>query len=391
MRGLSAEYKTLHPLVAQTSVLAPQLIYERHHMNDQTSPPENAAPDTPVPPVRKNPVADIFAHTSLTQLTLAVLVLIFLWQWLDGHRAISDMQQQLAKKIAEMDGSSKANQMLLAQNQEQVRELFAKVTTLETRYAEAQNQRAALEALYNDLSVNRDETALAEVEQLLLIASQQLQLSANVKAALIAMQSADARLQRMDHAAFNGLRKAISRDMDKLRALPSVDITGINFQLNNLITAVDELPLVYQQRVANQAIEQAVPAKDETAWQKLLREIWQEVKQLVRIENTGKNEIPLLPPDQEFFLRENLKLRLLSARLALLSRDENSYRQELKTAQLWTARYFDVKSSRGAGLSAALKKLAVSSINVELPDISASLQAVRNYRLTREHEPKARR
>jgi uroporphyrin-3 C-methyltransferase len=357
-------------------------------MNDQTTQPENAEPETTalpaVPPPRKTTVVDVFSRLSITQLTLAVLVIIFLWQWLDGHRAISDMQQQLAEKIAEMDGSSKANQMLLAQSQDQVRDLFGKVATLESRYAESQNQRAALETLYNDLSVSRDESALAEVEQMLLIAAQQLQLSANVKAALIAMQSADARLQRMDRPAFNGLRKAISQDMDKLRALPSVDITGINLQLNNLIAAVDQMPLAYQQRAANVVVAQAVPPKDETAWQKLLREIWQEVKQLVRIENTGKNEIPLLPPNQEFFLRENLKLRLLSARLALLSRDEDSYRQELKTAQLWTARYFDAKSNGGMRMQDELKKLAASDISIELPDISTSLQAVRNYRLTRE-------
>jgi uroporphyrin-3 C-methyltransferase len=368
-------------------------------MSEQISPPENAGPDnarpeTPVLPVQPRPahktsVADVIAHISITQLTLAVLVIIFLWQWLDGHRAISDMQQQLAKKIAEMDGSSKANQMLLTQSQDQARELFAKVATLESRYAESQNQRAALETLYNDLSVSRDETALAEVEQMLLIAAQQLQLSANVKAALIAMQSADARLQRMNRPAFNGLRKAISQDMDKLRALPSVDITSINFQLNNLITAVDQMPLAYQQRAANEVVAQAVPPKDETAWQKLLREIWQEVKQLVRIENTGKAEIPLLPPNQEFFLRENLKLRLLSARLALLSRDEDSFKQELKTAQLWMARYFDGKSNEGMRMSDGLKKLAASDISIELPDISPSLQAVRNYRLTRDNEPKA--
>jgi uroporphyrin-3 C-methyltransferase len=357
-------------------------------MNDQTTPPENAEPDTTAlpatPPPRKTSVADVFSRLSITQLTLVVLVIIFLWQWLDGHRAISDMQQQLAEKIAEMDGSSKANQMLLTQSQDQVRDLFGKVAMLESRYAESQNQRAALETLYNDLSVSRDESALAEVEQMLLIAAQQLQLSANVKAALIAMQSADARLQRMDRPAFNGLRKAISQDMDKLRALPSVDITGINLQLNNLIAAVDQMPLAYQQRAANVVVAQAVPPKDETVWQKLLREIWQEVKQLVRIENTGKDEIPLLPPNQEFFLRENLKLRLLSARLALLSRDEDSYRQELKTAQLWTARYFDAKSNGSIRMPDELKKLAASDISIELPDISTSLQSVRNYRLTRE-------
>ena len=145
-------------------------------MNEQIPQLEKIAPDTSASPTsRKTSVADVFSRISIAQLTLAVLVAIFLWQWLDGRRAINDMQQQLAKKIAEMDGGGKANQMLLAQSRDQVSELSAKVLTLETRYAEAQNQRAALEALYNDLSVSRDETALAEVEQLLLIAEQQLQ------------------------------------------------------------------------------------------------------------------------------------------------------------------------------------------------------------------------
>lgn len=356
---------------------------------DITIPANSALPDQARPPHNAS-ARDGFAHISITQLTLAVLVIIFLWQWLDGHRAISDMQQQLAKKIAEMDGNSKANQVLLAQDQDQVRELSAKVATMESRYAESQNQRVALENLYNNLSANSDEAALAEVEQMLMIASQQLQLSANVRAALIAMQTADSRLHRMNRPAFSGLRQTINNDMDKLRGLHEADITGINLQINNLISAVDSMPLAYQQQLpANQSVAQVAPPKDETTWQKLLREIWNELKQLVRIENTDKAEIPLLPPDQEFFLRENLKLSLLSARLALLSRDEVSFRQGLKTAQLWTARYFDAKSSVSRHVSDGLKKLAASDISIELPDISDSLQAVRNYRLTRENEPRA--
>ena len=373
-------------------------------MNEQTSQPEKAeldvarreSPALPDQPrsQRKTSVADAMAHISITQLTLTVLVIIFLWQWLDGHRAIGDMQQQLAKKLAEMDGNSKASQVLLAQDQDQVRELSAKLATLESRYAESQNQRDALENLYNNLSASRDEAALAEVEQMLLVAGQQLQLTANVRAALIAMQTADARLQRMNRPAFGGLRQAIGRDMDKLRALHEVDIAGINLQLNDLIAVVDQMPLAYQQRAANEAVppkseEHLAGHPDETTWQQLLREIWQELEKLVRIENTDKAEIPLLPPNQEFFLRENLKLNLLSARLALLSRDEVSFRQGLKTAQLWTARYFDGKSSESVQMSDGLKKLVASDIRIEIPDISASLQAVRNYRLTHENEPRA--
>ena len=375
-------------------------------MSEQISPPEHTGPANPegqttqhdAPQAGRPPDghgADSghagFAHISITQLTIAVLVIIFLWQWLDGHLAISDMQRQLAEKIAEMDGNSKANQVLLAQNQDQVRELSAKVAMMESSYAESQNQRAALENLYNNLSANSDEAALAEVEQMLLIASQQLQLSANVRAALIAMQTADSRLQRLNRPAFNGLRQAINNDMDKLRALHEADITGINLQINSLISAVDSMPLAYQQQVpANQTVAQTPPPKAETAWKKLLHDVWGELKQLVRIENTDKAEIPLLPPNQEFFLRENLKLSLLSARLALLSRDEVSYRQGLKTAQRWTARYFDAKSGVNRHVSDELKKLAASDISITIPDISDSLRAVRNYLLMREDEPKAR-
>lgn len=363
-------------------------------MSDQQQAAENTgssgSKETPPGAVTHGPQQGVFASAisriNLTQMTLAVLTVIFLWQWLDGHRTIGDMQQHLAKKIAEMDGLSKANQMLMAQNQGEVRELSAKVALLESRNAEAQSQRAALETLYTDLSASRDETALAEVEQMLLIAGQQLQLSANVKAALIAMQSADARLQRMDRPAFNSLRKAINHDMDKLRALPRIDIAGINFQIDSLIVAVDELPLVHQGRAAQVPAVPAIPPKDETAWQRLLREIWQETRQMIRIENTGKTEIPLLPPDQEFFLRENLKLRLLLTRLALLSYDEQGFKQELQTAQLWVTRHFDSRSNQGVRMLAGLQKLSASSISLELPDINPSLQAVRSYRLTQEHE-----
>jgi uroporphyrin-3 C-methyltransferase len=373
-------------------------------MSGQIPQPEKVEPDTSAmpSPARKTPVTDFFSRISITQLTLVVMVVVFLWQWLDERRIINDMQQQLAKKIAETEGISKADRLLLTQSQDQASELYNKVAMLETRYAELHNQRAALESLYNDLSVSRDETALAEVEQMLLNAAQQLQLSANVRAALIAMQSADARLQRIGRPSLNDLRKTIGRDMDRLRALPNVDITGINHQLAKLIAAVDELPLAYQQRVADEKLlmeplatrpgEQTTPTKPlvmpgqpgETSGQRLLREIWQEVKQLVRIENTGKDELPLLLPNQEFFLRENLKLRLLSARIALLSRDEVVFRQELKATLQWTARYFDTRSPAGSAMLAGLKRLAASSISVELPDLSPSLQAVRNYRLTRE-------
>jgi uroporphyrin-3 C-methyltransferase len=340
------------------------------------------------PKNRKTTLADVFARISLTQLTLVLLVAIFVWQWLDGHRAISEMRTELAKKIADMDGEAAANAILMAKNQDEVREMSVKVAMLESYYAQAQNQRAALETLYNNFSISRDETALADVEQLLLIAGQQLQLMGNVKAALIAMESADTRLQRMDRPAFNGLRKVIGQDTDKLRMLPRVDATGINLKINNLLLSVDDLPLVDRHRPSENLAEQIKnPTANESSWQKIAGAIWTEVKQLVRIENTGLTQVVLLPPKQEFFLRENMKMYLILARLALMSRDEDNFRQELKITELWVKRYFDVNSPEGVHMISELDTLSKSSIDIELPDISASLRAVRNYRLSQEKSP----
>lgn len=336
-------------------------------------------------PARRHSVGELLARMSITQMTLAVLVAIFVWQWLDGHRAISEMRSELAEKIAEMDGAGKANAILIAENQTEVRALSAKLVKLESYYDEMQSQRAALEALYNNLSISRDETALADVEQLLLIAGQQLQLLGNVKAALIAMESADARLQRMDRPAFNGLRASIGQDIDKLRALPKVDIPGMDMQLTRLMAAMDELPLIDRPRAARQEAEQAAtPQADESRWKQAVHAVWREIRLLVRVEDTGLKQIPLLPPREEFFLRENMKLRLMLARLAMMSHDEASYRQELKTAQQWTRRFFDAGSPEGRRMTDELDKLAAASIRIDLPDISASLQAVRTYRLSHE-------
>lgn len=361
-------------------------------MNEQTPTPEQSQPVAPPVAAHTNPVANLIARMSITQLTLAVVVAVFLWQWFDTHRQIGNMQQELARSLTAMEGDNKVSQMLVAQEQESMRDLSAKVALLEAHFAESQNQRAALESLYQELSSSRDETVLAQVEQMLLIAGQQLQLSANVKAALIAMQQADDYLQRMDRASLNSLRKSIARDMDKLRALPNVDVPGINLHLDNLVADVDALPLAQDIHLSQEA---GIPAPAATAvagWQRLAREIWEDAKQLVRIENTQKQEMPLLSPTQIFFLRENLKLRLLSARLALLSRDEASYKHDLQAAQEWITRYFDSKSGSAALAVSTLQKLRESGINIELPDISGSLEAVRTYRVSREvpHEKQAR-
>jgi uroporphyrin-3 C-methyltransferase len=358
-------------------------------MNDTSNnnPAEATTPPATPAAVHKNPLAQLISHLNLTQLTLAVLAIVFVWQWLDGKQQLNQIQQTLAQRLADVDGNSKANQTLTLQSQELVRELGGKLSVLESKYAESQSQRTAIETLYQDLASSRDQMVLAEVEQLLLIAGQQLQLAANVKAALIAMQQADSRLQRMNRAALSGLRHAIANDMDKLRALPDVDVSTINARLDSLVTMVARLPLIQDVRPDGEKAAPATPA-EEGMLKKLFHDIWQEVRDLVRIENIHENELPLLSPTQSFFLRENLKLRLLSARLALLAHDDASFKYDIKTAQEWIKMYFDVKSSEGAQMLGILQKLNASSIKIDMPDVSGSLEAVRHYRSS--HEKAAR-
>ena len=340
----------------------------------------SAVPRTP----HNNPLGNLVSRMTLTQLTLVVLVAVFVWQWLDVHYQLNQVQQEVARRLSEVEGTNKVNQTLVAQNQELVRELGGKLSVLENKFAETLNQRAALETLYQDMSSSRDQTAMADVEQMLLIAGQQLQLSANVKAALIAMQHADGRLQRLDRPVFVELRKRISHDIERLRALPSVDVPLINQQLDKLIIAVDALPLAQDVRPRQEAVVAEQKPESGSVWKNFWHEMWQELRHLVRIENTQQEEMPLLSPTQTFFLRENLKLRLLSVRMALLSRDEVSFHRELKTAQAWVKRYFDTRSNETVQTMSALQKLVESNITIEVPDISGSLEAVRNYRASRE-------
>ena len=83
-------------------------------------------------------------------------------------------------------------------------------------------------------------------------------------------------------------------------------------------------------------------------------------------------------------MRENLKLRLLSARIALLQRDEKTYRADLQSARKWLERFYDTRDPNLASTLSAMRQLSEVQIGVDVPDISASLNAVRDYKLTRE-------
>jgi uroporphyrin-3 C-methyltransferase len=305
--------------------------------------------------------------------------------WLDARNRIGSTQEELARRLRDIEADAREARTLARNSQEAVREAQVKVASLESRLAESQSQQLALEALYQDLSRNRDEWQLAEIEQVLAIASQQLQLAGNVRAALLALQLAEARLAKTDRPQFVPVRRALARDIERLRALPVLDLPAMASRLDALIAAVDSLPLAFDERAEKPAAKKEV--SDKGFWSRLGTEVWSEVKQLVVVRQLSSPEPPLLPPSQSYFLRENLRLRLLNARLSLLTRDEAGYREDLRAAQSWIRRYYDARAKPSVDALAQLKQLSSTGISFEMPTISESLDAVRGYKSRRSRTP----
>src|SRR5918992_3049481 len=168
--------------------------------------------------------------------------------WVDARSRIGATQEELARRLRDIEANAGDARSIARQSNEAVREAHVKVAQLEARLSESQSQQLALEALYQELSRNRDEWQLAEIEQVLAIASQQLQLAGNVRAALLALQLAEGRLARADRPQFLPIRRALARDIERLKTLPTLDLPGMSMRIDGLAAQVDSFPLAFDER-----------------------------------------------------------------------------------------------------------------------------------------------
>ncbi|HET7097766.1 MAG TPA: uroporphyrinogen-III C-methyltransferase [Casimicrobiaceae bacterium] len=307
--------------------------------------------------------------------------------WFDARRAQQQLRTEVAQRLSGVETAVAASGKEQTQLASDLRDAQAKVTLLETRIAESQAQQAALEALYRDLAPSRDEIALSELEQVLLIANQQLQLAGSVSSALTALQLADVKLQRLDRPQFIPLRRALARDIDRLKAIPYVDVAGMSLKLDQAIAAVDTLPLAMDERLPAAVPDKDAPPPDEPRWRRMLHDMWSDIRQLIRIEVTDRPAAPLVPVAQQYFLRENLKLRLLTARIALLARDDASFQADLAASDSWLKQYFDSRAKPVQAVLGSLKQLAATPMPGETPDLTRSLEALRVLRLAQDRAP----
>lgn len=366
------------------------------------APAVSAPPHSPGPP--PGPGVDTVSAIFQSPMRVAVIVLAVL---LAAHAwsTRSNMQKlrmEVAKNLQKGEVVNTETAATVRSVQDLARDLQAKVALVESRQIEAQSQQLALEQLYQDMSKNRDEWALAEIEQVLTTASQQLQLAGNVQGALIALQNADRSLARSDTPQFITIRRAIAKDTEKLKALPSVDLVGVALRIDQVISQVDTLPMLADEKPALPAPKvsarvrrpdgpagaaAAVPAAPLTygervraTWNAWTTEMWTDIRQLIRVRKVTTPDALMLSPEQTYFMRENLKLRLLNARLALMSRNETAFRTDLVAAQDALARYFDTRALSTQTAQGLLRQVQANNVAIEMPSLADSLNAVRNYK-----------
>jgi uroporphyrin-3 C-methyltransferase len=160
----------------------------------------------------------------------------------------------------------------------------------------------------------------------------------------------------------------------------------MSLKLDQAVAAIDKLPLAMDERLPAPAAQARQPP-DESGWRRLAREIWDDIRQLVRIEIAERPAAPLVPPTQEYFLRQNLKLRLLSARVALLNHEDEAFKADVMTAEAWLRQYFDMRARPVLALQASLKQLGATPTAGEIPDLARTLDAMRVLRAAADRAP----
>lgn len=331
-------------------------------------------------------------------MVVAVISLVGLvWLAISVRNWMGQTREDLGTRIVAMETRLKSDMEQFAGAQARFEDATARMVLMEQRLKESAAQQQSLEQLYKSLLRSRDETTVLEVEQLINLASQQLRLLGNVEAAILALQQAESRLGGQDRPGASVLKSALARDLARLRALPRLDLVNLAQQLDEVLRNLDRFPLVSDvRRLAENAdaTAQAVapvsalaePLSRPSPWQfdwwvdafqTVVRGAWSDVVQLIRVRQVDYPDAMMMSPSQSFFVRENLRLRLLNARLALLSRQQRLLRDDLVAADEWLHRYFDANDVRVAQAQRTLGEIRKVDLAFEMPNLQDSLGAVR--------------
>ena len=328
----------------------------------------------------------------------ALALSALLWQ------KLGSIQEELARRSLDTGTQATEARTLARQAQAGMSDLAARLAVTETRISEVSLQRSQLEDLMQSLSRSRDENLVVDVESALRLAQQQAQLTGSAEPLLAALKSADQRLARAAQPRLNPLQRAIAKDIERIKSAVLTDVPALLFKLDELTRSVDEWPLANAMVAANAqrstALDRARAAgaadvADASAagaarspWEglgSLALQEWlnrtllgmrDQARSLLRISRIDHPEAALLAPEQSFFLRENVKLKLLNARLALLSRQTETARADLASVEGLLRQYFDPASRRNQSALALLQQVQAQMKFSELPRLDETTTAL---------------
>ena len=333
----------------------------------------------------------IFTIVMIAALATSLLASFYLW------RKLTNMQEHLARQSADATNLSVEARSLAKNAQDVAREASAKSSLNESRLSEVALQRSQLDELMQSLSRSRDENLVVDVESALRLAQQQTQLTGSVEPLLAALKTADQRLARAAQPRLNAVRRALASDTDKIKAASVTDIPSLLVKLDEIGRLVEDLPVVntvtavpkVEKTEKNGAPVKALGTTSaassqvqdwQTGLQKFMLNNWQivraELVKLVRVSRIESPDAVLLSPEQTYFLRENLKLKVLNARLGLLGRQIRSAKTDLTSIANDVRKYSDPTSKQAQQLLTALSQVQTQLENASIPALDASLAAL---------------
>ena len=335
--------------------------------------PEAPGP-VPAPPERPHPprlAPGVLLAWGLAALALVVVAL--LWQ------KVSSMQEQLARQSAEASSRSVEARTLARQADTDVRDALGKLAALDGRVSDLAAYRAQMEELVQSVARARDENLAVDLDAALRVAQDQTQLTGSVEPLLAALRTAERRLAGSSDPRLTPVARAVARDLERVKAASIPDSAGLLARLDQLLRQVDELPAandVGPQRSAPAPRESRPHAEPNGWWLRWWHGVRDEAMRLVRVSRIERPEASLMSPEQVFFLRENLKLRLQGARLGILARQYEAARADLSAAQLALGDYFDPASRRTQAAATLLQQIQASTKSAALPRVDDTLLAL---------------
>jgi len=311
--------------------------------------------------------------------SFAVIFLVLFGSLTGGGYYIWKELQQTKADLAEMGNNAQVQFELRAGN-------IAAMENAIKQLGQKQNEQSdALASLYRDSQGNNEDWAIAEIEYLLIIAMHRLLLEEDVTTALAAMEAADLRLKGLGDPGLVPVRRQLTTDMNQLRAVNHPDIAGMAIYLADMVDLSADLPL--KSEVITNAIAAHSLHEDQINegvdvdpfWKRLPKIIWLEIKSWVVIKRTGDVNQALLLPGEEYFLIQNLRLELESARLSVLRADSGNLRASVVLIQSWLRQYFDTSDSAVINVMETLDQMQTIELKPALPDISSSVESLRAY------------